>query len=387
MKTIYDYSLEELITYLTNLDIYPKKNHLQFSKASSTPNDSAARQQEVNEAANNAEKKFANKMKPFKAKQIFKRIYTKNVVAIDQISTLSKPERSLLKEKLSFPKYTYTKQSTSNTIKYLISLEDEQCIECVIIISKKRKTLCISSQVGCKLKCSFCATGTIGFKRNLTAGEIILQYIIALLDNSNKTLPSKNEDTKQILIDNVVFMGMGEPLFNIRNVLKAIDILNDPKGANIGIRKFTISTVGIIPEINKLLESGRRLNLAISLHAATDHLRNTLVPINKKYPVHELIKMGLKYQLITKRRVTLEYILLKDINDKEEDAKNLIKLVNHKGFHINIIPYNPTGLKYSRSTRIKSFMDTLANNGLNITLRKSEGIDISAACGMLVAKK
>lgn len=309
----------------------------------------------------------------YKAQQIFDWLYKKFVTDFGQMTSLSKDERSILAEYFFLQSYTYKKIPGLKTIKYLITFEDGLSIESVVIQGRKRNTLCLSSQIGCAFACKFCATGKMGFKRNLTAGEIVIQFIIAHIDGYT--------------IDNIVFMGMGEPLLNLNNVLKSMDILNDKRGANFGMRRFTLSTAGIIPGIRKLIKDKQKINLAISLHAANDGKRNHLMPLNKQFLIQELIKTASEYMRVSGRRITLEYLLLKDFNDTKEDANALVKLVRNKGFHINLIPYNSISNEFQRSLREKEFAKILQNNNINATIRQSQGFEIEAACGMLAGEK
>lgn len=264
------------------------------------------------------------------------------------------------------------------TIKALITLKDNLTIEAVLMRhADGRNTVCVSSQVGCPLGCLFCATGQIGFKRNLTAAEIVEQVIFfaRLL---------KTEDKK---ITNIVFMGMGEPLLNYEQVLSAIKILNDPDGFNLGARHFSISTVGIPEGIKKLSHEKLQINLALSLHATTDELRSRLIPVNQKYPIQQLFKAIDNYLQLTRRQVMIEYILIKDVNDDNSAARELIKLVKKTLYMVNLIVYNPTdNFQPSSPDRVKMFKKILEEARIKVTLRHKFGNNISAACGQLIAK-
>ena len=307
----------------------------------------------------------------YKIKEIFFWVYKKNITDFSQITTLAKYERNVLAEKLTCALPAYTAISSQGSIKYRIVLSEDVIIESVVLKEKDYYTLCVSSQAGCPLGCVFCATGKAGFKRNLTSGEIIAQYMLALKSG--------------YAVKNLVFMGMGEPLLNLDQVLKAICTLNHKLGANIGIRNFTISTSGILKGIEQLIKSGMKFNLAISLNAATDVLRSKLMPVNKTSPFSRVISLACSYAKKTGRRVTFEYVLLKNVNDSEQHARQLIKAVEHKGFHINLIPFNQIGNDYKAPSvaEVKTFSDILTVNGLNATIRYSKGADIHAACGML----
>lgn len=305
----------------------------------------------------------------YKVKQLFNWLYTKKTKDLSDITTLSKEERDQLKDKFQLPQYKVIK--THDVSKFQIILADGLLIESVVISEKEHDTLCVSSQVGCPLGCSFCVTATLGFKRNLTCNEIITQFLIA-----------KNEGYN---IGSFVFMGMGEPLLNIDNVLKAISILHDEKGANIGMRHFTISTAGVITGIHKLMKQSLKLNLAISLNAPEETLRNTIMPVNKKYPLDKLLKVATEYMEHSGRRVTFEYVLIAGVNDSVEHLRLLTNLLKGKGFHVNLIPYNENTKKYKRPTDdvVKLFATNLEKARINTTIRYSKGQEVNAACGML----
>ncbi len=266
-----------------------------------------------------------------------------------------------------------------NAIKALITLEDNLKIETVLMRHKdKRNTICVSSQVGCLLNCSFCATGKIGFKRNLEVWEIVEQvlFFARYLKNTKER------------ISNVVFMGMGEPFLNYENVIAAIRILNDEEGFNLGARHFSISTIGIVEGIEKLAEEGLQINLAISLHAPDDELRSKLMPINKKYPIRKILTAADDYIKKTRRRVMFEYIMIKKSNDSEDQAKKLAKLMKRPLCFVNLISCNPTGiLEPSLPSKIKKFKEILEKEGVAVTQRHRFGQDIEGACGQLAAKK
>jgi len=275
-----------------------------------------------------------------------------------------------------------------NTIKALLTLKDDLKIETVLMRHKdKRNTVCVSSQVGCPLNCSFCATGKIGFKRNLEVWEIVEQVLF--FASYLKKIKEK--------ITNIVFMGMGEPFLNYQNVIGAIKILNDKEGFNLGARHFSISTVGIVEGIEKLAKEELQINLAISLHAPNDELRSKLMPINKKYPIKKILNAIDDYIAKTRRRVMFEYIMINNLNDSEENAKTLAKLMKKPLYFVNLISYNftrrslgeggPTGIfKSSSSSRIKKFKEILEKEGVIVTQRYRFGKDIEGACGQLVAK-
>ena len=266
------------------------------------------------------------------------------------------------------------------TTKFLIQFKDEKTVETVLMFHggkslKERKTLCISSQIGCPMGCVFCATGKMGLKRNLTTGEIIGQVLAVC--------------QKQGGVDNVVFMGMGEPLLNYNSVIKSIRIITDKSGLNISARRITISTCGVVPEIRKLSNERMPLTLAISLHAPNNELRNVLVPINKTYPIEVLLDSVKYFIEKTNRKVTFEYVLVKGLNDGIYQAKELAELLNGLLCNINIIPANPvegTDIKRPNLKTVYNFCHILQSKGLETVVRSEKGTDIDAACGQLLAK-
>ncbi len=264
--------------------------------------------------------------------------------------------------------------------KALIKFEDDVCIETVLMKYRDRNTVCLSVQAGCPLKCSFCATGQSGFKRNLTDWEIVVQALFFA-----RVL--KREGKK---IDNIVFMGMGEPFLNTENVLEAIKTLNDKEGFNIGARSISISTVGIIDGIKKLADFPLQVNLAISLHASNDKIRSQLMPINSKYPLSKIFKAIEAYIIKTNRKVMLEYIMIEELNDHIKMAKELVQII--KSLHkplvmVNLIPYNETSkYKASSKLRMEGFRDVLLKNGIDCITRRSLGRNINGACGQLAGK-
>ncbi|MCX6797874.1 MAG: 23S rRNA (adenine(2503)-C(2))-methyltransferase RlmN [Candidatus Falkowbacteria bacterium] len=266
---------------------------------------------------------------------------------------------------------------SQGSVKALMTLADGLKIETVLMKLNDRYTVCVSSQVGCPLGCSFCATGSLGFKRNLTDQEIINQAI----------LWARYLKSKSAAIDNLVFMGMGEPFLNYDNVMKAIKFLNSQASLNIGARKISISSVGVTEGIKKMAKEPWQLNLAISLHATRDDLRSELIPTNKKYSIKKIIQAVDDYIEETGRKVMFEYMLIKDVNDSDEDAKALANLMHAPLYMVNLIAYNPTGkFKAPTSDRILRFKQILIDGRVNVTLRRSLGQDISAACGQLLGK-
>ncbi|HLD31875.1 MAG TPA: 23S rRNA (adenine(2503)-C(2))-methyltransferase RlmN [Patescibacteria group bacterium] len=268
----------------------------------------------------------------------------------------------------------------SPTVKAVLTLIDKNKIETVLLRHQDgRQTVCLSSQVGCPLNCAFCATGKMGFKRNLTVSEIISQLLFFA-----RYLKQKGPEEK---INNVVFMGMGEPFLNYDNVLAAIKIINDPTSFNIGARHISISTSGIVEGIKKFTKEDLQLNLAISLHAPNDKLRNQLMPINIRYPLKEVLVAVEKYVEKKSRQVMFEYLLLDQINDSEKEAKELADLLSHPLYLVNLLTYNPTGsFLPSPPARVRKFKNILLRAGLNVTQRHSFGSDIKAACGQLAGK-
>ena len=313
--------------------------------------------------------------KPFRAEQIFKWINQENVTSIDEMTNLSKDLREKLKENYELHNFEIIKklESKDGTKKYLFDLLDGNAIESVLMQYKYGYSVCVSSQVGCKMGCKFCASTGIPFGRNLEAGEIVEQ-LLAIQREEN------------IRISNIVFMGIGEPLDNYDNVIKAINIINHPKGLNIGTRHISISTSGVVPNIYRLAEENIQCTLSISLHASNNKKRSSMMPVNDAYPIEELIKACKDYLKVTNRRISFEYALAKDNNDNLEDAKELVKLLKGMLCHVNLIPINPIeNGKFSKSTNenIIKFRDYLNDNGIVATIRRELGSDIDAACGQL----
>ena len=314
----------------------------------------------------------------FRAKQIHNWIYSKSVSSIDEMTNLSKDFREELKTKalVTNTKIKLKQESIDGTIKYLIEYPDGECVETVLMRFDNRANLtaCVSSQVGCAVNCSFCATGKRGFIRNLNYTEIIEQVLTIQRDTGLK-------------VTNVVFMGQGEPLLNLDNVLKALEIFNDD--FQIGARRITLSTSGIVPKIDELAKSELQSTLAISLHAPNHKLRSELMPIENKYPIDELKRSLLNYVEKTGRRITVEYILISQFNDTVECAKELAYLLKDLKCNINLIPYNSvdeTKYKKSSNNDIMRFKYLLEHSGKKVTVRLERGADIDAACGQLRGK-
>jgi 23S rRNA (adenine2503-C2)-methyltransferase len=319
----------------------------------------------------------------FRAKQVWQWMYHYGVIDFESMTNLSKDLRAKLAENYSLARPEITKDllSFDDTRKWLIKFSDNNETETVYIPEAERGTLCVSSQIGCALTCSFCHTGTQKLVRNLTPYDIVSQMMIAR--DKVGEWPTPNENRK---ISSIVMMGMGEPLLNYDNVITALKIIMSPEGLAFSRRKITLSTSGIVPLIEKC-GTDIGVNLAISLHAVRDDLRDELVPINKKYPIKELLNACRNYPSLTNsRRITFEYVMLKDINDSDADARALVKLIRGIPAKINLIPFNPwPGSIYECSTkeRIAKFADILNNSGYASPVRKTRGQDILAACGQL----
>lgn len=316
----------------------------------------------------------------YRAKQLFSWIYEKNVTDFDLMSDISKKFIAILKEKYCLIKPTiFTKQvSSDGTIKLLLEMEDGAKVETVLMRYNYGQVACVSSQVGCNMGCSFCASGLLKRQRNLTTSEMVGEILVL-----NDLIKEEN-----LRVTHVVVMGTGEPFDNFDNVMNFIKIINNQKALAIGARHITVSTCGIPDKIRMYASSGLQINLAISLHAPNDELRSKLMPINKAYPLHELMESIKYYNVTADRRITFEYILLKDVNDTMECADELASLIRPVFAYVNLIPYNEVNENgYHRSTRAKEFMDRLMKKGVNVTIRKEFGTDIDAACGQLRAKK
>lgn len=318
------------------------------------------------------------KASKFRARQIHNWIYLKSVSSIDEMTDLSVKFREQLKEiaVISDIKIKVKQVSSDGTIKYLLEYPDGECVETVLMRFDNRANLtaCVSSQVGCAVNCSFCATGKRGFIRNLSYKEIIEQVLTIQRDTGLK-------------VTNVVFMGQGEPLLNLENVLKAMEIFNED--FQIGARRLTVSTSGIVPQINKLAELDMQSTLAISLHAPNHEIRRKLMQIENKYSMEELHRAMKNYVDKTGRRITIEYLLIKDVNDTVESAKQLAHYLQDIKCNINLIPYNPTEKNdYEKPTNnsIMKFKYLMEHSGKKVTVRLERGADIDAACGQLRGK-
>jgi 23S rRNA (adenine2503-C2)-methyltransferase len=338
MKSIYEYTLEDMIVEFENIN----------------------------------EKKF-------RATQVFEWIYRKGVTSFDDMSNLSKDLREKLKQNYTSDLLTIKEKqgAKDGTIKYLFELEDKGLIEAVLMIHDYGKSLCVTSQLGCNMGCTFCASGLLKKQRNLLASEMVLQVLTVQNDIKER-------------VSHVVIMGTGEPFDNYDNVMKFIYIINHAKGLAIGARHITVSTCGLVPQIERFSNEGIQVNLAISLHASNDEVRNQLMPINKKYDMDCLREALKKYIEKTNRRVTFEYILLKDVNDSLVYARQLSHYVRGLNAYINLIPYNSVdenGFKQTSKSSVQAFKDELLRLKINATLRKEHGSDIDGACGQLRAKR
>jgi 23S rRNA (adenine2503-C2)-methyltransferase len=322
--------------------------------------------------------------KPFRARQLMKWLYKRHEGDFDRMTDLAKSFRAKLKEaaEVRVPEISVEQVSADGTRKWLLAMDGTQGIEMVFIPEPGRGTLCISSQVGCAMDCSFCSTAQQGFNRNLTVAEIVGQVWLA-----NRTLGYQPGGER--VITNIVFMGMGEPLANYRNVVPAAEILMDDLGFDISRRRVTVSTSGLVPQMLKLAEE-TNCALAVSLHAPNDKLRDELVPINRKHPIAELLDAC--WQYVNKqnaRSITFEYVMLDGVNDQPSHAHELVKLLKGRPAKVNLIPFNPfPGTRYKRSKpeAIERFRDILNANGVIATTRRTRGDDIDAACGQLVGR-
>jgi 23S rRNA (adenine2503-C2)-methyltransferase len=317
----------------------------------------------------------------YRGRQLFQWVQARRATDVDAMTTLSRDLRAALANRVtvSRPEVAREQRATDGTRKFLFRLHDGEEIESVLIPDQDRLTACISTQVGCPLACRFCLTGLMGMRRNLTAAEIVGE-MLALQDS----LAAGER------ISNIVLMGMGEPLLNFHEVERALRILCDEHGANFSPRRITLSTAGHVPGIHKLAASDLGVNLAVSLTATTDEVRDPLMPINKRWPIAELLKACRAYPLPRRRRLTVEYVMLDGVNDTAEDARRLARLLRGVRCKINLIPFNATPDLPDRPSpreRIETFQQILCDAHLTATIRESRGRDISAACGMLRVEK
>lgn len=316
--------------------------------------------------------------KKFRAEQIYKWLYEEKVKTFDEMTNLSIELRNKLKENYTMCNYKILQkqESKDGTKKYLFDVLDGNAIETVLMKYHHGYSICVSSQIGCKMGCKFCASTGLKFARSLTSGEIVEQILAV-------------EQDENVRISNVVFMGIGEPLDNYDNVVNAIRIINHPKGLNIGARHISVSTSGLVPNIYRLAEENIQCTLSISLHATNNEKRSEMMPVNNRYNIEELIQACKDYIKKTNRRISFEYALAKDNNDNLEDAKELVKLLKGMLCHVNLIPINKIeNGKFSKSTNenIMKFRDYLNDHGIVATIRRELGSDIDAACGQLRRK-
>ncbi|NMC63244.1 MAG: 23S rRNA (adenine(2503)-C(2))-methyltransferase RlmN [SAR324 cluster bacterium] len=314
----------------------------------------------------------------YRARQLYDWVYKKQSRDFSEMLNIGKDLRPKLAEYFEFRQIPILKRELSQdgSRKYLFEMDKGDAVESVIVKQTRRTTLCISSQVGCAMKCAFCRTGMMGFIRNLNASEMVRQVLGVI------------EDSKSFgdEFQNIVFMGMGEPLHNIKNVKKALKILTSHYGLSIPPRKITVSTAGLVPAIKDLSSDGYLASLAVSLNATTNEVRSSIMPINKKYPIEELLEALKNYPLSGRRKITIEYVLIAGVNDKEEDLKMLPKLLHGIPCKVNLIPYNENaGLAFKSPSKneVDRWYRTLCSKGIDVTIRWSKGQDINAACGQL----
>ncbi|MFQ5607656.1 MAG: 23S rRNA (adenine(2503)-C(2))-methyltransferase RlmN [Candidatus Zixiibacteriota bacterium] len=317
---------------------------------------------------------------PFHGRQLYRWMYNRRVYDFSSMSDLSQPLRKKLAQRFRVePLQSSLRQtSTDRTEKHLFTLKDGVAIETVLIPDKNTRTVCLSSQAGCPLGCKFCATGTLNLKRDLTVGEIVGQALALRDDHGDEAFT------------NVVFMGMGEPLLNYRNLISALEIMTAPDGLAIAPRRITVSTAGITPKIRRLSESGLNVDLALSLHAATQRKREELMPVARTFALEGLIEEIRNYSAGRRRRITCEYVLLEGVNDSADDVRDLARLLSGVNCKVNVLSYNPApGLNFVRPSdeKVDWFARGLSRAGVLVTVRTSRGRDISAACGQLAATR
>ncbi len=324
-------------------------------------------------------------IQPFRARQIFKWLYVHQATSFDQMTDIAKPLRTILSEEFHMGAMTIVEKQSSqdNTCKYLFELEDGSHIEAVRIPQKDRFTLCVSSQVGCAMDCQFCLTAKSGLTRNLTMAEILGQIRHVRLD-------MLQENIDPVKLVNIVFMGMGEPLANYRNLLRSLSVITDSDfGMKFSPKRVTVSTCGLIPKMIQLGQDST-VNLAVSLNGVTDEVRTSLMPINKRYSLSQLLEACKKVKLKPRNKITFEYILIKGINDRDQDARQLVRILTPIRAKVNVIPFNEhPGSAFQRPSaqRIHDFVQILLDKGMTAIVRKSKGDDILAACGQLRAQR
>ena len=312
----------------------------------------------------------------FRAKQIYEWLHKKNVDSFDKMTNLDKALRERLSEEFLIAVPAVSRKLVSKidgTVKYLFEFSDGECVESVVMKYKYGNSICVSTQVGCAMGCTFCASTKAGRVRNLTAGEILGQIYRAQTDTGER-------------ISHIVLMGIGEPLDNFDNVMKFLDMVSDENGLNIGQRNISLSTCGVVPNIYKLAERKMQITLSISIHSPTDELRTSMMPINKKYPISELIKACRSYVKTTGRRISFEYSLIKGVNDSPECAEKLCELLKGMLCHVNLIPVNTieqSDYRKSDKEAIEKFKNIIEKHKITATVRRKLGADINAACGQL----
>ena len=322
----------------------------------------------------------ARGVQAFHARQLYRWLYRRGVTDFDAMTDLSRTLRAQLQNDftLSTPRVVGDERSADGTRKFVLELGDQRRIEAVFIPDTPSMTFCISTQVGCAMACGFCLTGKMGLVRNLTAGEIAGQVRVLAAQTNLQDLPF-----------NIVLMGMGEPLHNYDNTMKALRMLHSEHGLAVSPRRVTLSTVGIVPGLERLAREPLMPNLAISLHATTDEQRTELVPPNRKYPLAQILETCRRFPLKKRSRITFEYVLLDGVNDTPEDARRLVKLLSGIKSKVNLIPLNPApGIPYDRPSdaRVNRFAQILADRNITVSVRKSRGQDIRAACGQLIVE-
>lgn len=328
--------------------------------------------------------------KSYHGKQLYHSIYKARRFHIGEMTDLSRAlrERLLQCSQVTPPRAAVTQLSIDGTRKYLFELNDRVRIESVFIPEEHRDTLCISTQAGCPMDCKFCLTALIGLARNLTAGEIAGQVLSILKDREAFAAPNGRSKGLHEYSNpvNIVLMGMGEPLLNLENVNRALTLMTDPNGIGISPQRITLSTVGLVPKIFELAKAPIVPNLAISLSATTDEVRNRLMPVNRKYPIQELIRACARFPLRPRQRITFEYVLIDSVNDHDDDAHRLVKLLSCLRAKVNLLPLNPgqsNGMRSSSPERVRRFQEILTSKGLAAYIRRPRGADIFAACGQL----
>jgi len=330
---------------------------------------------------------LSKNLQKFRGEQFFYWMYNHLSTNIDEMSNIPKTIRNDIRDEIELQtlEYFHSEESVNTkTKKYIFATKDNNKIESVIIPEETRTTLCISTQVGCPLDCQFCATGLMGYKRNLTSGEIFDQYMLAAKDYGKDN------------ITNIVYMGMGEPLLNYQNTLKSLNIFSNELTKGISIKKITVSTAGIAPKIRELADTGINVKIALSLHSCFEEMRSKLMPINQKYSLKENLMAVRYYAKKTSTRITFEYIMLKDLNDTDEDLNALVKICKEIPSKVNVIPFNslkhmnPTGfsteLESTLKNKIDDFVRKLRDKNITVMVRQTQGDDIAAACGQLAVK-